>query len=267
MTLAGRVSPFGHPRISACLPAPLGFSQVNDVLHRLSTPRHPPCALRPVIIPTRHRRIGTSLSQAMLMSQLVRLTLHNVVCHSELVIYAFTTCPRGGLWILCPRKLVLRGEGESTGKSSRIMQLSKSSWLPFSRYRDATLFAEVQSKRRAENLSRISKPVNALKALNTLFLNFFFRMFSGVISLNPMSSRTFQSNSADFQPETKAARLSPGGSKIFVGQRLTCRADHHLSFPQSHRSQCLRPHYRLVVGSQNLVRNLQNQALPMHQPH
>ena len=46
------------------------------VLHRLSTPRHPPCALRPVIIPTRHRRIGTSLSQAMLMSQLVRLTLH-----------------------------------------------------------------------------------------------------------------------------------------------------------------------------------------------
>lgn len=34
------------------------------VLHRLSTPRHPPCALRPVIIPTRHRRIGTSLSQA-----------------------------------------------------------------------------------------------------------------------------------------------------------------------------------------------------------
>ena len=48
----------------------------SNVLHRLSTPRHPPCALGPVIIPTRHRRIGTSLSQAMLMSQLVRLTLH-----------------------------------------------------------------------------------------------------------------------------------------------------------------------------------------------
>jgi hypothetical protein len=27
MTLAGRVSPFGHPRIKACLPAPRGLSQ------------------------------------------------------------------------------------------------------------------------------------------------------------------------------------------------------------------------------------------------
>ena len=29
VTLAGRVSPFGHPRIKACLPAPRGFSQAT----------------------------------------------------------------------------------------------------------------------------------------------------------------------------------------------------------------------------------------------
>ena len=55
MTLAGRVSPFGHPRIKAWLPTPLGFSQVTDVLHRLSTPRHPPYALNNLIASTRRR--------------------------------------------------------------------------------------------------------------------------------------------------------------------------------------------------------------------
>ncbi|MBL21757.1 MAG: hypothetical protein CMJ37_02790 [Phycisphaerae bacterium] len=33
------------------------------------------------------------------------------------------------------------GKEESTGRSSRIMQLSKSGWLPFSRKRDATWLA------------------------------------------------------------------------------------------------------------------------------
>ena len=53
MTLAGRVSPFGHPRIKAWLPTPLGFSQVTDVLHRLLTPRHSPYALNSLIASTR----------------------------------------------------------------------------------------------------------------------------------------------------------------------------------------------------------------------
>ena len=53
MTLAGRVSPFGHPRINAWLPTPLGFSQVTDVLHRLLTPRHSPYALISLIASTR----------------------------------------------------------------------------------------------------------------------------------------------------------------------------------------------------------------------
>ena len=67
-----------HSEIPRSKPVTGSFGLIAGyhVLHRLSTPRHPPCALRPVIIPTRHRRIGTSLSQAMLMSQLVRLTLH-----------------------------------------------------------------------------------------------------------------------------------------------------------------------------------------------
>ena len=67
-----------HSEIPKSKPVTGSFGLIAGyhVLHRLSTPRHPPCALGPVIIPTRHRRIGTSLSQAMLMSQLVRLTLH-----------------------------------------------------------------------------------------------------------------------------------------------------------------------------------------------
>src|SRR3954466_1394487 len=40
-----RVSPFGHPRITARLAAPLGLIAASYVLHRLLVPRHPPCAL------------------------------------------------------------------------------------------------------------------------------------------------------------------------------------------------------------------------------
>ena len=40
-----RVSPFGNPRIKACLTAPRGLSQPGYVLLRLSAPRHPPYAL------------------------------------------------------------------------------------------------------------------------------------------------------------------------------------------------------------------------------
>ena len=55
-----------HSEIPRSKPVTGSFGLIAGyhVLHRLSTPRHPPCALRPVIIPTRHRRIGTSLSQA-----------------------------------------------------------------------------------------------------------------------------------------------------------------------------------------------------------
>ena len=102
-----------------------------------------------------------------------------MVCHFELVIYAYTTCPRGGLWILDPRKLILRGEGESTGKSSRIMQLSKSSWLPFSRERDATRVAEAQTKRRAAEFSRTHASVNLIGGLCNLFFGLFWTQVLG----------------------------------------------------------------------------------------
>ena len=40
-----RVSPFGNPRIIACLAAPRGLSQPRHVFHRLLAPEHPPCTL------------------------------------------------------------------------------------------------------------------------------------------------------------------------------------------------------------------------------
>ena len=42
---SSRVSPFGHPRITARLPAPRGLIAGFYVLLRLLVPRHPPCAL------------------------------------------------------------------------------------------------------------------------------------------------------------------------------------------------------------------------------
>ena len=42
----GRVSPFGNPRIVACLAAPRGLSQPYYVLRRFLAPDHPPCTLR-----------------------------------------------------------------------------------------------------------------------------------------------------------------------------------------------------------------------------
>ena len=39
------VSPFRHPRITACLTAPRGFSQSSHVFRRFSAPEHPPCTL------------------------------------------------------------------------------------------------------------------------------------------------------------------------------------------------------------------------------
>ena len=40
-----RVSPFGNPRIKACLAANRGLSQPNYVLLRTLAPNHPPCTL------------------------------------------------------------------------------------------------------------------------------------------------------------------------------------------------------------------------------
>ena len=41
----GRFPDLGDLRIEACLAAPRSFSQLCHVLHRLWTPRHPPCTL------------------------------------------------------------------------------------------------------------------------------------------------------------------------------------------------------------------------------
>ena len=46
---ARRVSPFGNPRIIACLAAPRGLSQPRNVLHRFSAPEHPPCTLSGIL--------------------------------------------------------------------------------------------------------------------------------------------------------------------------------------------------------------------------
>ena len=47
---ACRVSPFGHPRVEACSSSPWLFAG-SRVLHRLLTPRHPPCALCSLTLP------------------------------------------------------------------------------------------------------------------------------------------------------------------------------------------------------------------------
>ena len=70
------------------------------------------------------------------------------------------------------------GKQESTGRSSRIMQLSKSDWLPFTRERDATWSTEAQTKRRAEEFSRTPASVNVVGDLCTLFFAFFSEKFS-----------------------------------------------------------------------------------------
>ena len=48
-----RVSPFGNPRIKACLAAPRGLSQLRHVLHRFLAPEHPPCTLSSLTTITR----------------------------------------------------------------------------------------------------------------------------------------------------------------------------------------------------------------------
>ena len=45
MSSTWRVSPFGNPRIIACLAAPRGLSQPRNVLRRFLAPEHPPCTL------------------------------------------------------------------------------------------------------------------------------------------------------------------------------------------------------------------------------
>ncbi|HCD29959.1 MAG TPA: hypothetical protein DEQ73_05090 [Phycisphaerales bacterium] len=72
------------------------------------------------------------------------------------------------------------------------MQLSKSSWLPFSRKREATWFAEVQTKRRAANLSRTKASVNLIGGLCTLFFAFFPHKFSDYCPKNAADSRTLR---------------------------------------------------------------------------
>ena len=43
--IPGRFPDLGDLRIKACLAAPRSFSQLSHDLHRLWTPRHPPCTL------------------------------------------------------------------------------------------------------------------------------------------------------------------------------------------------------------------------------
>ena len=164
-----------HSEIPRSKPVTGSFGLIAGyhVLHRLSTPRHPPCALRPVIIPTRHRRIGTSLSQAC-SCLTVRVHSNKVEVSSRTSHLRVHDLPSWLIQTFKPRGPKFHvGKEKSTGRSSRIMQLSKSDWLPFSRERNATLFAEVQTKRRAANFSRTQASVNLIGSLCTLFSLFF----------------------------------------------------------------------------------------------
>ena len=172
-----------HSEIPRSKPVTGSFGLIAGyhVLHRLSTPRHPPCALRPVIIPTRHRRIGTSLSQACscltvrVHSKKMKMTTRtsHLRVHDLPSWWIHTFKPRrpNSTW----------GKEESTGRSSRIMQLSKSDWLPFSRERDATCLAEVQTKRRAANLSRTKASVNLIGGPVHSFFCFFSTQVLGLL--------------------------------------------------------------------------------------
>ena len=169
-----------HSEIPRSKPVTGSFGLIAGyhVLHRLSTPRHPPCALRPVIIPTRHRRIGTSLSQAC-SCLTVRVHFNSVEMRTRTSHLRVHDLPSWWIQTFKPRRPNSAGEKEeSTGRSSRIMQLSKSDWLPFSRERDATWLAEVQTKRRAAKFSRTQASVNLIGGLCTLFFAFFLDKFS-----------------------------------------------------------------------------------------
>ena len=58
-----RVSPFGNPRIIACLAAPRGLSQPRNVLHRFLAPEHPPCTLSSLTTITQFLRVSAEANQ------------------------------------------------------------------------------------------------------------------------------------------------------------------------------------------------------------
>ncbi|OUW03769.1 MAG: hypothetical protein CBD11_02430 [Phycisphaera sp. TMED151] len=144
-----------------------------------------------MIIPTRHRRIGTSLSQAC-SCLTVRVHSNKVEVSSRTSHLRVHDLPSWLIQTFKPRGPKFRvGKEESTGRSSRIMQLSKSDWLPFTRKQVATLPAEVRTKRRAEEFSRTRASVNVIEDLCTLFFAFFFDKFSDVGPESTPNSRTF----------------------------------------------------------------------------
>ena len=102
-----------HSEIPRSKPVTGSFGLIAGyhVLHRLSTPRHPPCALRPVIIPTRHRRIGTSLSQAC-SCLTVRAHFNFVEMRTRTSHLRVHDLPSWWIQTFKPRRPIPRGEGE-----------------------------------------------------------------------------------------------------------------------------------------------------------
>ena len=102
-----------HSEIPRSKPVTGSFGLIAGyhVLHRLSTPRHPPCALRPVIIPTRHRRIGTSLSQAC-SCLTVRVHFNFVERRTRTSHLRVHDLPSWWIQTFKPRRPIPRGEGE-----------------------------------------------------------------------------------------------------------------------------------------------------------
>ncbi len=237
-----------HSEIPRSKPVTGSFGLIAGyhVLHRLSTPRHPPCALRPVIIPTRHRRIGTSLSQAC-SCLTVRVHSNKVEVSSRTSHLRVHDLPSWLIQTFKPRGPKFHvGKEKSTGRSSRIMQLSKSGWLPFTRKQVATLPAEVRTKRRAEDFSRTRASVNVIGDLCTLFFAFFLDKFPDVRPESTPNSRTFWLLQREYKK-----RLGPRAEppKVIVARRFTFRLDPHRKSRLNRQSRCLRRHQMEALGA------------------
>ena len=256
-----------HSEIPRSKPVTGSFGLIAGyhVLHRLSTPRHPPCALRPVIIPTRHRQIGTSLSQAC-SCLTVRVHSNTVEVSSRTSHLRVHDLPSWCIHTLKPRGPKFHvGREESTGRSSRIMQLSKSGWLPFSRKRDTTWSAEAQTKRRAEDFSKTQASVNVNGVLCTLFSAFFLDKFSDVWPKNTPSSRTLR-----LLLRSEKTRPWAELSKVTVARRFTCRPVPRPKNRLNRQSRYLRHRrHQMEAFGEHLARHPQirvQPTRPLHQP-
>ncbi len=75
------VSLFGNLRISACLAAPRSFSQLCHDLHRLWTPRHPPCTLLSLTTLFSYSIVATNVLDPPRFQRTANVSNHSVINH------------------------------------------------------------------------------------------------------------------------------------------------------------------------------------------